>query len=217
MWTLATRAVPAPRMFPDDDSADDEFCCNYESRIPLTERPKKRAGGFILISEGNNFGQSVHVTLDKGKLVKTYGGAPSQTLLAFSKRHEDRSEARRVYQDSYPDVGAPPGKGKAPKTSGKRKASEKEVPQRPPGVYRDVGTDTCYVLTEDCRRKTVNGTRFYHPILRRVVLVSEGGRFTEIDSTCEISQGIVGDSGTITVECPAPPRSDGEDEEHDED
>lgn len=159
------------------------MCCQFVFKDPRTKQ------AFVPLVLLQDAGKVVTISLRNGKLEKTFGGEHSST---FSQRSEARRqrEPKWVYQDSYPD---------APKAPPKGKGGKEDSAFRPPGVYRDVSTDTWYRLDDWGQRRPMTEKKFWHPFLKRVVQVSESAVFTELDGQ-EIPQGEVVDGEILRLE-----------------
>ena len=84
----------------------------------------------------------------------------------------------RVYQDSWPDWDERP----QPKVNARTKVAPPPLEPKTPGTYMNKTSGAWYRLSEEGRRRPVEGRLFTHPVLRRDVYCQEDtGLFLELD------------------------------------
>ena len=195
-----------------DETVCNESCKYFElfrcSKTLNSSRPaplKRERAGFQPLFGEQDMGKRLRVTMKNGQFVKeeVFGidNSTHASQWASSKRRKAEpaaAESGRVYQGSWPDEAEKPSV--ASKKSTKRK--EEPKPEKFPGTYYNPKDSTWYMLSEDKRRRPVEGRSFWHPTLRRAVRF-DGQSFIDDDGSVIPELEGVGKAGPSAPAQPA--------------
>eukprot|EP00961_Rhodomonas_salina_P001949 26974-Rhodomonas_salina.1 len=145
----------------------DEFEYNEDNGRPTTHKPGEVSSGMRMVY------MESYPDVDKdGQIV-----SEATTKAILERERRERDEARQLEDDKRKGIKRTGKEGK----KGPKNTKKKEPPSIPrmAGIYYDNVHCTWYSLNDMRRRKPVDGTLFYHPVLGRVVKCVSNKEFRE--------------------------------------